>query len=194
MTAENETGAAHRPRVEDETLLRGRGCFIDDAAPPGHAAAAFVRSPYAFARIIAVDSEAARRAPGVLAVLTATEMAEAGVGNISRHPPMTGRGGAKIVQTNRPALAGDRVLHVGQPVVAVIAETREAAQDAAELVVVDYEELTPVVDIRAAVRPDAPQLWPEASGNIALDWPGPVADHEHKTQQVAEAMATAAHV
>src|SRR5215470_6226950 len=186
------TDMARGPRVEDERLVRGLGRFMEDAEPPNASHAIFVRSPHAFARIASIATDEARRAPGVLAVLTAADME--GVGNISRHPPMTGRGGAKIVQTNRPALAGDRVLHVGQPVVAVIAETREAAQDAAELVVVDYEELTPVVDIRAAVRPDAPQLWPEASGNIALDWPGPVADHEHKTQQVAEAMATAAHV
>src|SRR5215211_1571839 len=115
MTADTHTHV----RVEDERLLRGHGRFMDDAAPPDHASVAFVRSPHAFARIVSVDVEEARRAPGVLAVLTAADMEAAGVGNISRHPPMTGRNGAKVVQTNRPALAGDRVLHVGQPVVAV---------------------------------------------------------------------------
>ncbi|MFL5084773.1 MAG: xanthine dehydrogenase family protein molybdopterin-binding subunit [Xanthobacteraceae bacterium] len=192
MTADTHT--AHHGRVEDERLLRGGGRFMDDAAPPGHASVAFVRSPHAFARIVSVDVEEARRAPGVLAVLTAADMEAAGVGNISRHPPMTGRNGAKVVQTNRPALAGDRVLHVGQPVVAVIAETRDAALDAAELIAVEYETLHPVIDVRDAVRPDAPQLWPEAPGNTVLDWPGPVADDGSKTRAVEEAIATAAHV
>jgi carbon-monoxide dehydrogenase large subunit len=194
MTAEPHTGAAHQPRVEDERLLRGRGRFIDDEAPANHGYAVFVRSPHAFARIVAVDVEAARRAAGVLAVLTEADMSAAGVGSISRHPPMTGRNGAKIVQTHRPALAGDRVLHVGQPVVAVIAETREAAQDAAELVSVAYEPMRPVIDVSEAVGPDAPQLWPEAPGNIALDWPGPVADYDKGAAAVDEAMAKAAHV
>src|SRR5262252_985208 len=162
MSAETRTGAAHQPRVEDERLLRGLGRFMDDGAVENRAHAAFVRSPHAFARILSVNVEEARRAPGVLAVLTAADMAAAGVENISPHPPMTGRGGAKIVQTNRPALAGDRVLHVGQPVAAVIAESRDQAQDAAELVAVEYEPLEPVIDIREAIRPGAPQLWPDA--------------------------------
>ncbi len=191
MTVDTDT---HTARVEDERLLRGNGRFIDDAAPPGHASAAFVRSPHAFARILSVNVEEARRAPGVLAVLTAAEMEAAGVGNISRHPPMTGRNGAKIVQTNRPALAGERVLHVGEPVAAVIAETRDAALDAAELVNVDYETLQPITDVRDAVRPGAPQLWPEAPGNVVLDWPGPVADDGSKVRDLEEAIAGAAHV
>jgi aerobic carbon-monoxide dehydrogenase large subunit len=194
MTAENHNGAGHSPRVEDDRLLRGLGRFADDADLPNRAHAVFVRAPHAFARIASIDVAEARRAAGVLAVLTAAEMAAAGVGNISRHPPMSGRGGAKIVQTNRPALAGERVLHVGEPVAAVIAETREQAQDAAELVVVDYEAMTPVIDIREAVRDGAPQLWPEAAGNIALDWPGPVADDGSKTREVEAAIAGAAHV
>jgi carbon-monoxide dehydrogenase large subunit len=192
MTAETQPGAAHHPRVEDERLLRGLGRFMDDSEPQDRAYAAFVRSPHAFARIISVDVADAMPAPGVLAVLTAADMA--GVGNISRHPPMTGRGGAKIVQTHRPALTGDRVLHVGQPVAAVIAETRDQAQDAAELVLVEYEALEPVTDVRDAVRREAPQLWPEAPGNVALDWPGPVPDDGTKGRAVDAAIANAAHV
>lgn len=192
MTADTHTGAAHHPRVEDERLVRGSGRFIADAAPAGHAHAAFVRSPHAFARIVSVDVEAARRAPGVLAVLTAADLA--GVGSISRHPPMTGRNGAKLVEPKRPALADERVLHVGQPVAAVIAETRDAAQDAAELVTVEYEPLAPVIDVREAVRPEAPQLWPEAPGNLALDWPGPIRDSEKAASEVEAAIAGAAHV
>jgi carbon-monoxide dehydrogenase large subunit len=194
MTAETRSGAAHSPRVEDERLLRGRGQFADDPDLPNRAQVVFVRSPHAFARILSVDTTEACRAPGVMAVLTATDMAAAGVGNISRHPPMTGRGAKKIVQTNRPALAEKRVLHVGEPVAAVIAGTRDQAQDAAESVVVDYETMQPVVDIRAAARAGAPQLWPEAPGNIALDWPGPVADDGGNASAVEAAIAGAAHV
>jgi len=194
MTADSHAGAAHQPRVEDQRLISGRGSFLDDDLPEKAAYAAFVRSPHAFARIRSVDVKAARRSAGVLAVLTESDMREAGIGNISRHPPMTGRNGAKIIQTNRPALAADRVLHVGQPVAAVIAESREAALDAAEMVVVEYEPLRPVTDVSEAVAPGAPQLWPEAPGNIALDWPGPVPDHEQRAAEVEEAMAKAAHV
>ena len=194
MTAETPTGPAHTLRVEDERLLRGLGRFADDANWPHRAQAVFVRSPHAFARIKSIEVEEARRAPGVLAVLTAAEMKAAGVGNISRHPPMAGRGGTKIVQTDRPALAGERVLHVGEPVAAVIGETRDQAQDAAELVFVDYEPLSPVTDVAKAVAPDAPQLWPDAPANVALDWPGPVADDGQIAREVEAAIASAAHV
>jgi carbon-monoxide dehydrogenase large subunit len=181
-------------RVEDERLLRGLGRFADDADLPERAHAVFVRSPHAFARIASIDVAEARRAPGVLAALTAADMKAAGVGNISRHPPMTGRGGAKIVQTNRPALAGERALHVGEPVAAVIAATRDQAQDAAELVAIEYAPMQPVIDVREAAQPDAPQLWPEAPGNVALDWPGPVPDDGSKAREVEETLAKAAHV
>src|SRR5215470_8481994 len=187
------TDMARGPRVEDERLVRGLGRFMEDAEPPNASHAIFVRSPHAFARIASIATDEARRAPGVLAVLTAADME--GVGNISRHPPMTGRGGAKVVQTNRPALATGRVLHVGQPVAAVIAATHAQAQDAAELVAVEYEPLDPVTDVREAVRAGAPQLWPEAPGNVVLDWPGPVPDDDGaKARAVEEAIAGAAHV
>jgi carbon-monoxide dehydrogenase large subunit len=194
MTADTHTGVAYGQRVEDERLLRGSGRFMDDGVPEGRAYAAFVRSPHAFARITGVSTDEARDAAGVLAVLTAAEMQAAGAQAISRHPPMTGRGGARIVQTDRPALAGERVMHVGEPVAAVIAETLNQALDAAELVTVDYEPLDPVIDIREAVRPGAPQLWPQAPGNVVLDWPGPVADDGSKARAFEEAMAGAAHV
>ncbi len=111
-------------------------------------------------------------------------MDAAGVGNVGRHAPLSGRGGKKLVMPNRPALARDRVMHVGEPVAMVIAETALAAQDAAELVIVDYEELKPVIDVRDAVKPDAPQLWPEAPGNIAVDWPGTAPDPDANAREV----------
>src|SRR5712691_6087577 len=131
--------APHTPRVEDDILVRGAGRFVADAPEPKQAYAHFVRSPHAYARIRALDIEAAKRAPGVLAVLTGADMDAAGVGNVGRHPPIAGRGGKKLVLPNRPALARERVMHIGEPVAMVIAETVLAAQDAAELVAIDYD-------------------------------------------------------
>jgi carbon-monoxide dehydrogenase large subunit len=136
----------------------------------------------------------ARQAPGVLAVLTAADMAAAQVGNVGRHPPLMGRGGRKLIIPQRPALAGERVMHVGEAVVLIVAETLLAAQDAAELVAVSYQELPPVIDVSAAIRPDAPQLWPEAPGNLAIDWPGLAADPDANAREVDRILASAAHV
>ncbi|MEA2987395.1 MAG: aerobic carbon-monoxide dehydrogenase large subunit [Alphaproteobacteria bacterium] len=194
MDTKTASGHPHRPRVEDDALVRGAGRFVADAPEPGQAYAAFVRSPHAFARINGVDIEAARQAGGVLAVLTAKDMEAAQVGNIGRHAPLAGRGGRKLVLPNRPALARDRVLHVGEPVAMVVAETALAAQDAAELIAVDYDALTPVVDVRAAAGAGAPQLWPEAPGNIAVDWPGPHPDPDANARAVDAIIASAAHV
>src|SRR3990172_12352607 len=133
----------HQPRVEDDALVRGQGRFMDDARLPNTAFAAFVRSPHAHARVLKIDAEAARKAKGVLAVLTAADVRAAGIGGISRPPPVVGRGGAKMVMPFRPVLA-ERAMHVGDPVAMVVAHSYAAAQDAADLVQVEYEELTPV--------------------------------------------------
>jgi carbon-monoxide dehydrogenase large subunit len=182
------------PRVEDDALLRGRGRFVDDAPQEKQAYGFFLRSPHAHARIRALGVAAARNAPGVVAVVTHTEMDAAGVGSCSVHPPLAGRHGAKLVMPFRPALARDRVMHAGQPVAFVVAETLAQAQDAAEQIAVDYEELPAVADLRAALAPDAPQLFPEAPGNIAIDWPGPVADDGANTREVDAIIRSAAHV
>src|SRR6202023_3300514 len=95
-------------RVEDDTLVRGKGRFVDDDTTENRAFGFFLRSPHAFARIRNVDTAEARQAPGVLAVLTAADMKAAGVGSVSTHFPMPGRGGAKLVVPFRPALAEER--------------------------------------------------------------------------------------
>src|SRR5512135_1399015 len=100
----------HTPRVEDDTLVRGAGRFMDDPRLPNTAYAAFVRSPHAHARVISVKTEDARKAKKVLAVLTAADIKAAGIGGISRHPPVVGRGGAKMAMPFRPALA-DEPMH-----------------------------------------------------------------------------------
>ena len=187
----------HHPfagRIEDEPLLRGRGRFIDDVRAGDMAFGWFVRSPHACARITRCDVTAARGASGVRAVLTAAELDAAGVGNVARALPLAGRGGAPLWVPHRPALAGDRVLHVGQPIVLVVADSAAAAQDAADLVEIDYEPLPTVTDIRAAIAPGAPLLWPEAPGNVAIDWPGPVPDSDARMAAVDAVLARARHV
>ena len=183
---------AHHVRVEDEALVRGHGRYIADAPLPNQAYAYFLRSPHAFARIVTIDTASAEKAPGVIAVLTAKDME--GVGNVSRHPPLAGRGGAKLVVSHRPPLARDRVMHVGEAVAMVIAERAMAAQDAAELINVEYEPLATVTDGRAALAPGAPQLWPEAPGNLAVDWPGPAADPDANAAEVERIFASAKYV
>ena len=186
--------SSFKPRVEDDLLVRGAGRFVDDLPRPGQLYACFVRSPHAHARIRTIDVAAARDSDGVVAVLTAADMTAAGITTLSRHPPMVGRGGAKLVVPHRPALASERVMHVGEAVAVVIAASPRQAQDAAERVDVTYEDLTPVTTATAAIAPDAPQLWPEAPGNLALDWPGPVPDDGRNAHEVAGAFKSAAHV
>jgi carbon-monoxide dehydrogenase large subunit len=187
-----ERRAQHQPRLEDGPLVRGLGRYADDAPMAGQAQAYFVRSPHAFADIRSIDTTAAKAVPGVLCVLTAADMG--GIGNLSQHPPLAGRGGQKLIVPHRPALAGETVRHVGETVAVVVAETLIAAQDAAELVAVDYQERAPAVDLREAIRDGAPQLWPEAPGNIAVDWPGLAADPDANAGEVDRIIASAPHV
>ncbi|MPZ55990.1 MAG: molybdopterin-dependent oxidoreductase [Rhizobiales bacterium] len=186
--------AHHTIRVEDDILVRGAGHFVDDVHPDNEAFAAFVRSPHAHARIRGIDTSAALAAPGILAVLTNADMEAAGVGNTALHPPLPGRNGGKLVHPFRPALAKDRVMHVGQTVAAVIGRTQREAVDAVELVAVDYEELPSVTDTRAALKPGAPQLWPEAPSNLALDWVGLAPEPEANAREVDRIIASAPHV
>jgi aerobic carbon-monoxide dehydrogenase large subunit len=187
-----ERRAQHQPRLEDDPLVRGLGRYAADVPLTGQAQAYFVRSPHAFADIASIDTAAAKAVPGVLAVLTAADME--GIGNVSQHPPLPGRGGGKLIVPHRPALAGKTARHVGEAVALVVAETLTAAQDASELVTVEYQERTPVVDLHEAVREGAPQVWPEAPGNIAVDWPGPAADPDANAKEVERAFASAKHV
>jgi carbon-monoxide dehydrogenase large subunit len=193
MTAQSSARTKDEPRVEDDALVRGAGRFMDDPHLPNQAYAAFVRSPHAHARILSVNTEAARKAKYVLAVLTAEDIKAAGVGSVARHPPVVGRGGAKMAMPFRPALAGDKVMHGGDAVAMVVAETAAAAQDAADLVVVQYEELPAVVDLQTAMKKGGTQLFDDATGNLCVDWPGPVPNEENE-RDVAKIIAEAPHV
>ena len=181
-------------RVEDDALLRGAGRFGDDVKPAGALAAYFVRSPHAFATIEYIDVAAAKSAPGVVAVFTAADLAEAHYHSISHPHPIPGRGGKVAVSPHRPSLASSRVLHVGEPVAMVIATSAQAAQDAGEKVAVDYQPLDAVTDVRAAAAIGAPQLWPEAPGNIGFDWSAPADPDGKKQAALDHAFRDAAHV
>jgi carbon-monoxide dehydrogenase large subunit len=194
MHVNTPAGGQPSRRVEDEPLLRGQGRFIDDAPLHGRVYGCFVRSTHAHGKIRNIDIAAARAADGVLAVLTAADMKAAGIGPILRHPPMTGRDGAALVEPPRPALAGERVMHVGEPLALIVAASAALAQDAAERINVDYEELQPVLDARQAVAPGAPLLWPQAPGNLAIDWQCPPLADGANEKAVAGIIATAPRV
>ena len=188
----NVHDAPWRGRVEDDALLRGHGRYSDDLHPAGVVAGVFVRSPHAHAAIRGIDFAAAAKLPGVLAIVTAGDLAGANLASVTGAVPLPGRNGSKPITPFRPALAGDRVMHVGQPVALVVAATAAAAQDAADQVVVDYAPLPAVVDARQAVS--GPQIWPEAAGNLAFDWTAPADPDGANRREIDAIFASAAHV
>jgi aerobic carbon-monoxide dehydrogenase large subunit len=183
-------------RQEDFRLVTGRGCFSDDVNLPSQAFAAIVRSPHAHARIEGIDVESALAQPGVVCVLTGTDVIADGLKSIPHRPVL--RGTADIVLANRdgsdpfisphPLLPADRARFVGEPVAIVIAESVAAAKNAAELVSVAYEPLPAVTHSVDAIEPGAPRVWDEAASNLCLD-----ADVGDRAATEA-AFATAAHV
>ncbi len=168
-------------RLEDGRFLTGSGRYVADIATADALWGHVLRSPHAHARIDRIDSAAAAAAPGVRAVFTAADLA--GLGPMPCLAPVT-----PLVVPPRPALADGRVRHVGDPVVFIVADTAEQARAAAERVEIDYAPLPSVVDGRAALAADAPQLWDQAPGNRAF--------HVQKgdAAAVAEAMRQAAHI
>lgn len=162
-------------RREDAALLRGEGTFTDDIRGPGEAHAAFTRSPHAHARILGIDTVAAKAMPGVLAVYTQVDLAADGVKPLpsyTRDPRYAypNRDGSPMAEPPLWPLAKDKVRHIGEAVAIVLAETREAARDAAEAVTVHWEPLPAVIDSREAARADAAQVWEDAPGNLAFDY------------------------
>ncbi|HEU4804654.1 MAG TPA: xanthine dehydrogenase family protein molybdopterin-binding subunit, partial [Nitrobacter sp.] len=157
-------------RKEDKRFITGKGRYVDDIRLHGMTYAAFVRSPHAHARVSAIDTAPAREMPGVVAVLTGKELVGDKIGNLICGWMIHSRDGSPMKMGAWPAMAPETVRFVGQAVAVVIAETRNQARDAAEAVAVTYEELPAVVDMREAVASGAPQLHPEAPGNVIFDW------------------------
>lgn len=157
-------------RKEDDRFIIGKGRYGDDVNVPGQSYACFVRSPYAHAKILHIDSSEARNAPGVIAVLTGRDMQASKLGGMPCAAALVGRNGASNIIPRRDALCPEIVRHAGDPVAIVIAESWAQARDGADLVAVDYEELPAVLDMEQALAPGAPQIWPEAPNNLVIDW------------------------
>ena len=155
-------------RVEDRRFITGRGRYVDDIVLPRMAFSALVLSPHAHARIVAIDTSAARAAPGVLCVLTGEDAAKAGLGSF---PPLfmpEDMGGPPGFRTARPVLAQGHVLFAGDRVAFVVAETAAQARDAAELVSVEYETLPAILSMEAAVAPGSAPVWDGCPGNASF--------------------------
>ncbi len=171
-------------RLEDARFLTGRGQFIEDIDVPGQTWMHVVRSPHAHATILRVDAEAARTTAGVLGVFTADDLAD--LGPLPCNVPVASL--QPMIVPPRRTVATDRARHVGDPVAFVVAETRDAARSAAEMVVVDYDILPSVVDPQAALGDGAPQLWDQAPGNLSYRF------QKGDAGAVQAAIAGAAHV
>ena len=174
-------------RVEDASLLVGKGQFTDNVPVEGTAHIAFLRSPYAHATIASIDTTAAAAMPGVIAVYTGAQLVAAGVKPMPKLAGFPRANGQPPATALRYALAQDTVRFVGEAVAAVVAESREAAKDAAEAVMVDYAELPAVVDPVRATAPGAPVLCPDAPDNIAAEL------RHGSIEATAAAFAAAAH-
>jgi carbon-monoxide dehydrogenase large subunit len=180
--------AQFRGRREDRRLITGQGRFTADWNLPGQLYGHFLRADRAHAEIVSLDAAAARAAPGVRAVFTGEDVRKAG---FKEAPPLVrfpGRGGMKLLEPHRDALAVGRVRHVGQEVALVVADSPAAAQDAAESIAIEYRDLPALVDVDAALAPGALELHDGIPGNLSFDF------EYGDAAKVEAAFAGAAHV
>ena len=175
-------------RKEDVTFLTGRGQFMADLSIPGALQCFILRSPHAAAKFGKIDTSKAASADGVVAIFTGADMAADGVGQMTCLWPLKNPDGTPMAEPLRWALARDAVHHVGQPVVAVIAETIEQARDASEQVDIDYTVLPAVTHSARARETGAPQVHPDAPGNVGFTF------HRGDTDATDVAFAKAEHV
>jgi len=175
-------------RREDLRFLTGGGGYLDDLSFAGMAYAVVLRSPHAHALILRIQAEEARKAPGVLAVLTAEEVRVDGLNPLRPSAEANVQTGEKFAFAPHPLLAEGKVRYVGEPVALIIAETRVRALDAADRVVVDYAPLPAMTNATAARAAGSPEISPEVPGNVCLDW------HTGDAAAVDAAFAAAAHI
>jgi len=157
-------------RFEDQRLLLGQGRYVDDINLPGQAYGVVLRSPHAHAAIKSIDTADAKAMPGVLAIYTAKDLVADQIGERPCGVPIKNKDGSARPNLPYPVLATDKVRHVGDSVAFVVAETLAQARDAAEAVMVDYDQLPGVADMNEAIKPGAPQIHDAAPGNLAFDW------------------------
>ncbi|HET7596214.1 MAG TPA: xanthine dehydrogenase family protein molybdopterin-binding subunit [Burkholderiales bacterium] len=178
----------HVSRREDLRLITGAGKYASDWNLPGQLHAYFLRADRAHSRIVAINTEAAQSEPGVVRIYTGADMVKAGYIKPMTMLSFKGKGGMELRLPERPALAHGRVRCIGEPVAMVIADSPLAAQDAAELIEVEYEDLPVVIDPEQALAPGAPQLHENVPGNLPFEF-------EAGDAAAAEAaIAQAAHV
>ena len=175
-------------RKEDDRLVRGKGKYTDDFTLPNQAYAWMVRSSHAHGIIKRIEISGAKAMPGVLGVWTGADLASANYNPFICGLPLKSRDGSPLLQTNRPALATDKVRFVGDPIAVVVAETAAQARDAAEAIEVDIDPLPAVTNAAEAAKSGAPQLYEHIPNNVALDY------HYGDTAKVDAAFASAAHV
>lgn len=174
-------------RVEDKRFITGKGQYTDDIILPNMVYAHFVRSPYAHAKILGVDTAEALAHPGVIAVYTGADVAE--VNGVPCGWQVNFKNGETMKEPKHPLLVADKARHAGDAVAVVIAESKEAARDAVDLVEVDYEELDAVVDPKKAAEDGAPLVHEDAPNNICFDW-----ELGNPKEEVDAAIAGSSHV
>ncbi len=176
-------------RVEDKRFITGKGNYTDDIVLPGMLHAFILRSPHAHARINGIDISEAEKAEGVVKIYTGKDIAESGVGGIPTGWQVNFKNGDTMKEPPHPILVTDKVLHVGDNVACVIAETKQQAKDASELIEVDYELLDAVSNPRDATKDGAPLVHDDAPNNICFDW-----ELGNPKEEVDAALASANHV
>ncbi|MBS1978602.1 MAG: xanthine dehydrogenase family protein molybdopterin-binding subunit [Bacteroidetes bacterium] len=186
MTATKYIGKSIK-RVEDKRFITGKANYTDDIVLPGMTYGAFVRSPYANAKVKKVDISKAKVMPGVIAIYTGADVAA--VNGVPCGWQVNFKNGATMKEPKHPLLVADRTKHVGDPVAFVIAESRAEAKDAAEAVTVDFEKLSCVTDPAEAVKPGAPLVHDDVPNNICFDW-----ELGNPKSEVDAAMSKASHV
>lgn len=173
-------------RTEDPLLLKGQGRYSDDVRLPRQLYATIVRSRHPNGLLRGLDIVQAQSMPGVRLIITASDLI--GCRNLPGNASLKNRNGSSTTCPDHPPLAGYRVRYVGEPIAVVVAESRDQAEDAAELVIADVDPLPAVVDDAAALRPGAPLVHASVAGNLAADY------HYGDSEAVAAALDRAAHV
>ncbi|MCB0559386.1 MAG: xanthine dehydrogenase family protein molybdopterin-binding subunit [Lewinellaceae bacterium] len=176
-------------RVEDKRFITGKGRYTDDIVLPGMTHAYIVRSPYAHARILSVDTSAAEAMEGVVKVFTGKDIAESGINGIPTGWQVNFKNGDTMKEPPHPLLVSDKARYMGDAVAVVIAESREIARDAGDRVEVEYEELPAVADAKKATEAGAPLVHDDAPNNLCFDW-----ELGNPKAEVNEAMSKAHHI
>ena len=174
-------------RLEDEQLLKGAGVYANDVSPAGQTRLCFVRSSYAHARIVSIDTSAAQSMPGVRLVVTGAQLVAEGIKPMPKPVNFTRADGSPAAAPTRNILAVDRVRYVGEPIVAVVADTEQQARDAAEAVMIDFDELPCAVTLQQALAAQAPLLSDAPDNRVAETRYG-------DAKAAAQAFENAAHV